>query len=173
MFDELLVGHRVALLVSYLHLPETRAAVVLPGLASLAILAFYVRTGRISDRLQLLWILALPISYYCARWVVTPDYQQLYIYSAFSVVCALLLFKRIYVPPALAFALTFLSLWWVDVTRALCWALECGMPIEQFYLGVGGAGARDALLVVPLLTAVIVAYAANRIRARGESLAEL
>jgi hypothetical protein len=173
MFDDLLVGQRIALLVSYLHLPETRTAVILPGLASLAILAFYARSGRVSQRLQLLWILALPISYYCARWVVTPEYEQLYIYSAFSVVCALLLFKRIYVPPALAFALTFLSLWWVDVTRALCWALECGMPIDQFYLGVGGAGARDALVIMPLLTAAIVAYAAGRIRSRGESLAEL
>jgi hypothetical protein len=173
MLEELVTARGVAVLVSYLHLPETRAAVLLPGLASLLILAFYARSGRISDRLQLLWMLALPISYYCAQWIVTPEYQQLYIYSAFSVVCALLLFKRIYVPPALAFALTFLALWWVDVTRAFCWALECGVPIEQFYLGVGGAGTRDALLLVPLLTAASVAYAASRIRARGETLAEL
>jgi hypothetical protein len=173
MYEELLAAHGIGVLVDYLRLPETRAAVVLPGLASLAILAFYARSGRISERLQLLWILALPISYYCARWVVTPAYEQLYVYSAFSVVCALLLFKRIFVPPALTFALTFLSLWWVDVTRALCWALECGAPIEQFYVGVGGAGARDALVLVPLLTAGSVAYAARRIRARGESLVEL
>jgi hypothetical protein len=173
MLEELLAGQSVAVLVSYLHLPETRAAVVLPGLASLAIIAFYARNGRISARLRLLWVLALPISYYCAQWVVTPQFQQLYIYSAFSVVCALLLFKRIYVPPALAFALTFLALLWVDIVRAFCWALECGVPIEQFYLGVGGAGMRDALLLVPLLTAASVAYAAGRIRARGETLAEI
>ena len=173
MYEDLMAGPGIAALVSYLHLPETRAAVVLPGLASLAILGFYARSGRISDRLQLLWILALPISYYCARWVVTPQFEQLYVYSAFSVVCALLLFKRIYIPPALAFALTFLSLWWVDVTRALCWALECGARIEHFYFGVGGAGFRDALLLVPLLTAASVAYAGSRIRARGEQLVEI
>jgi hypothetical protein len=173
MLEEVLGAPGLHGLAAYLHLPETRSAVIVPGLASLAILGFYARRGRISHRLQLLWILALAISYYCARWIVTPELQQLYIYSAFSVVCALLLFKRIYVPPALAFALTFLSLWWVDVTRALCWALECGAPIEQFYVGVGGAGMGDALVLVPLLTAASVAYAAGRIRARGESLSEL
>jgi hypothetical protein len=145
----------------------------LPGLLSLAVLGFYVRVGRVSPRLQLLWILALPISYFTARWVVTSEFEQLYIYSAFSVACALLLFKRVYVPPALAFALTFLSLWWVDVTQAFCRALECDMPIEVFYHGVGGAGLRDALVLVPLMTAAFLAYGANRIRARGERLAEL
>jgi hypothetical protein len=173
LLEDLLAAPSVAALLSYLHLPETRAAVVLPGLASLAIVGFYARRGRISDKLQLLWVLALPVSYFCARWIVTPEYQALYIYSAFSVICALLLFKRILVPPALAFALTFLSLWWVDVTRAFCWALECGEPIDQFYLGVGGAGTRDALFIVPLATALMVAYAARRVRARGERLVEL
>jgi hypothetical protein len=173
MFEDDLAARGIAELVNYLVLPETRAAVVLPGLASLFIVAVYARRGRISERLQLLWVLALAVSYYCARWIVTGEVQQLYIYSAFSVVCALLLYKRIYVPPALAFALTFLSLWWVDVTRAFCRALECDVPLDRFYLGVGGAGARDALLLVPLLTALIVAYAANRMRARGEHLVEI
>jgi hypothetical protein len=173
MYQELLSGHAISVLLDYLHLPETRAAVLLPGLASLAILAFYARSGRISHQLQLLWILALPISYFSARWIETPDYVQLHVYSAFSMVCALLLFKRVIVPPALAFALTFLSLWWVDVTRALCRALECGAPLEQFYVGVGGAGMHDGLLIVPLLTAASVAYAASRIRARGERLVEI
>jgi hypothetical protein len=173
MLEELLAAPGIAALLTYLHLPETRAAVLLPGAASLAIVAYYARRGRISGTLQLLWLLALPVSYFCARWIVTAEYEALYIYSAFSVICALLLFKRILVPPALAFALTFLSLWWVDMTRAFCWALECGDPIDQFYLGVGGAGLRDALLIVPLATGLMVAYAARRVRSRGERLVEL
>ncbi|MCK7502032.1 MAG: hypothetical protein MZW92_77905 [Comamonadaceae bacterium] len=119
MLEELLTAPGVVALVRYLHLPETRVAVILPGLASLAVLGFYARLGRISLRLQLLWILALLVSYFTARWVVTSEVEQLYIYSAFSVACAVLLFKRIYVLP-LAFALTFLSLWWVDVIQAFC-----------------------------------------------------
>ena len=173
MFEELLAGSSVRTLVHWLHLPETRLAVILPGVLSLAILVFYARRGRISDRLQRLWMLALPVSFFCARWQDGSGMGALYIYSAFSVTCLLLLFMRVYVSPALAFALTFLSLWWVDVTRALCRALECGVPLDQFYLGVGGAGARDALLVVPLLTAAMVAYAARRIRSRGERMAEI
>jgi hypothetical protein len=176
MFEELLAGTSVTTLVQWLHEPETRQAVIIPGLLSLVILAFYARRGRISDRLQLLWVLALPVSFYCARWQDGADGSgmgALYIYSAFSVACALLLFMRVYVSPALAFALTFLSLWLVDVTHALCRALECGVPLDQFYLGVGGAGAQDALVLVPLLTAATVAYAARRIRSRGERLAEV
>ena len=173
MFDELLAGTSVATLVHWLHEPETRLAVIIPGVISLAILGFYARRGGISDRLRLLWMLALPVSFYCARWQDGDGMGALYIYSAFSVACALLLFMRVYVSPALAFALTFLSLWLVDVTRALCRALECDVPLDQFYLGVGGAGAQDALVLVPLLTAATVAYAGHRIRSRGERLAEV
>jgi hypothetical protein len=61
----------------------------------------------------------------------------------------------------------------VDVTHALCRALECGIPLDQFYLGVGGGGARDALVLVPAMTAAMVAYATRRIRSRGEALVEL
>ena len=173
MLEELLASSSVRTLGHYLFLPETHLAVVVPGLISLAILGFYARQGRVSARLQLLWMLALGVSFYCARWEVTPEVEQLYIYSAFSVACMLLLFRRIYVAPALVYALTFLALWWVDVAHALCRALECDEGLERFYLGVGGAGAGDALVLVPLLTALTAAYAAGRIRARGERLAEL
>jgi len=173
MLEEVLASPGTRTLVSYLIAPETRLAVVIPGVASLAILGFYARQGKISHRLQLLWVLALGVSFYSARWEITEEVQRLYIYSAFSVACLLLLFVRIYVAPALVYALTFLALWWVDVAHALCRALECGADVDRFYVGVGGAGAGDGLVLVPLLTAAAVAYAAGRIRARGERLAEL
>lgn len=173
MLEELLANPGTRTLVHYLVAPETRLAVVIPGVASLAILGYYARQGKVSHRLQLLWMLTLGVSFYCARWEITADVQRLYIYSAFSVACLLLLFIRIYVAPALVYALTFLALWWVDVAHALCRALECGSDVDRFYVGVGGAGAGDGLVLVPLLTAAAVAYAAGRIRARGERLAEL
>jgi hypothetical protein len=173
MLEEVLANPGTRALVHYLGAPETRLAVVIPGLASLAILGFYARRGRVSGRLQLLWILAVGISFCCARWEVTAEVQRLYIYSAFSVACLLLLFVRIYVAPALVYALTFLALWWVDVVHALCRALQGGIDVDRFYVGVGGAGAVDGLVLVPLLTATAVAYVAGRIRARGEQLAEL
>ena len=173
MLEELLLSPGYRTFVNYLLRPETGLAVLLPGILSLGIVGFYSRAGRVSDRLQLLWILVLPIAYYCARWDMTPDGDRLYTYSAFSVACLVLLFKRIYVPPALAYALTFLSLWWVDVTRALCRMLECDVPLSRFYEGVGGAGLRDALFLLPLMTAVAIAYGASRIEGRGERLAVL
>src|SRR5262245_38747055 len=173
MLEEVLASPGARTLVHYLVAPETRLAVVIPGLASLAILGFYIRRGRVSRRLQLLWFLALGVSFCCARWEVTGEVERLYIYSAFSVACLLLLFVRIYVAPALAYALTFLGLWLVDVGHALFRELQWGVDLDRFYVGVGGAGAGDGLLLVPLLTAAAVAYGAGRIRSRGEQLAEL
>ena len=169
MLEEWIGSPAVRTLGEYLTRPETSIAVLLPGIASLVILCFYARAGKISGRLKLLWLMALPVSFYCARWESSPEVQQLYVYSAFSVVCMLLLFKRVYIPPALAYALTFLSMWWVDVTHALCHALECGSQLDRFYFGIGGAGIYDALFLVPLFTALAVGYATARMRSRGES----
>ena len=169
MLEEWIGSPAARTLGEYLTRPETSIAVLLPGIASLSILVFYARAGKISGRLKLLWLMALPVSFYCARWESSPEVQQLYVYSAFSVVCMLLLFKRVYIPPALAYALTFLSMWWVDVTHALCHALQCGSQLDRFYFGVGGAGIYDALFLVPLFTALAVSYATARMRSRGES----
>jgi len=173
MLDEFLSSPGYQAFVNYLLQPETRWAVLLPGILSIAILIYYARAGRISKRLRLLWLLALPIAYFCARWDSTPEGDQLYTFSAFSVACLILLFRRVYIPPALAYALTFVSLWGVDMTRAMCRMLECDIPLWQFYIGVGGAGARDALFLLPLMTAAAVAYGAKRIEQRGEQLALL
>jgi hypothetical protein len=173
MLDQLLGNPAYQTLVDYLSRPETGVAVLLPGLLSAAILAYYTRAGKVSRRLQLLWVLTLGVTYYCARWELTSDTVQLYLFSAFSVACLLLLFRRVYVSPALAYALTFLSLWLVDMTCALLRTLEYGAPISGFYVGVGAAGMRDALFLLPLLTIAGVAYAAGRIWARGERLVAL
>ena len=173
MLDQLLGSPAYQTFADYLSRPETSVAVLLPGVLSAAILAYYARAGKVSRRLQLLWVLTLGVTYYCARWELTSDTVQLYLFSAFSVACLLLLFRRVYVSPALAFALTFLSLWLVDMTCALLRALESGAPISSFYVGVGAAGMRDALFLLPLLTAAAVAYAAGRIWSRGERLVAL
>ena len=173
MLDQLLGTPAYQAFVDYLSRPETSVAVLLPGVLSVAILAYYARAGKVSRRLQLLWVLTLGVTYYCARWELTSDSVQLYLFSAFSVACLLLLFRRVYVPPALAYALTFLSLWLVDMACALLRTPESGVSLSDFYVGVGAAGMRDALFLLPLLTAAAVAYAAGRIWARGERLVVL
>ncbi len=172
MLDHLLSTLGSGLLGQYLSARETQVAVLLPGLFSIATLGYYASTRRISARLQALWWLALPISYLCATWVVTSEQQSLYIYSAFSVACALLLYRRVCVPAALAFALTFVALLCVDLAHALTRAIVTGSSLKTFYWGVGGAGARDSLLVMPALTALVMAYGQLRIRMRGETLLE-
>ena len=154
-------------LLAYLGRPATLLAVVVPGALALAIVCFNSRRGHISERLQLIWLLTLSLSFCCARWEQTEDLQQLYIFSFFSVVCILLLFRRHSISPALAYALTFLSLWWVDIMQAFCRHLESGEPLDRFYIGVGGAGALDALFLIPLFTALAVGYAQTRLLRQG------
>jgi len=173
MIEQLLADPGRTALLGYLHAPETQVAVLLPGAISLAALLYYGTAGRISLRLQAIWWLAFPISYLCATWVITAQQESLYIYSAFSVACAFLLFRRVCVPPALAFALTFVSLFCVDMLHAFTHALFTGSSLATFYRGVGGAGARDSLLIMPALTALVVAYGQVRIRMRGETVMEL
>ena len=115
--------------------------------------------------------LALEFSF--ARWTQTGDLLELYVYSSFSVACLLLVFRGLWISPTLAYALTYLSLWWTDVMQALCRRLESDLPLDGFYVGVGGAGAWDALLVVPLLTALAVGYAGTRVRRRGVGLQDI
>ena len=101
---------------NYLLSTSAWTAVFIPGTLSLTVVALYARAGRLSRRLQLLWLFSLPITLVCMRWEYTDDMHQLYIYSAFSVGCMMILFKRMYIPPLMAYALTFLSLCLVDLT---------------------------------------------------------
>jgi len=160
-------------LLKYLGSPAVLFAVLLPGLISVAIYWSYRRAGKVSRRLQVLWLLALGLTFYFAHWEQSEDVQRLYMYSGFSIVCLVLLFFRVYISPALAYALTFLSLWWVDITHALCQALLCQWDLERFYVGVGGAGVFDTLFVVPLLTAGFVALVSTSLRRQGERLQEI
>jgi hypothetical protein len=162
-----------AYLLSYFSTPSILLAVVAPGLISAIIYWSYRRAGKVSPRLQVLWFVALAVTFFLARWESSEEVQRLNIYSAFSVACLVLLYFRVYIAPALAYALTFLSLWWVDVTHALCQAVLCGWDLDRFYVGVGGAGFYDALFVVPLMTATFVAMIGRQLRRRGVSLQDI
>ena len=113
---------------NYLLSTSAWTAVFIPGTLSLTVVALYARAGRLSRRLQLLWLFSLPITLVCMRWEYTDDMHQLYIYSAFSVGCMMILFKRMYIPPLMAYALTFLSLCLVDLTAAFRHAIDWNLP---------------------------------------------
>jgi hypothetical protein len=159
-------------LQSYLLDAPGLVAVAIPGTLSLAIVSLYARAGRISTRLQVLWLLSLPITVVCTRWSYSGEVHELYIYSAFSVACLLVLHKRMYISPALAYALSFLSMCAVDVASAFWHAIQWHLPLGTFYYGIGGAGVWDSLFVVPLLTAAAAAYAIARMRSKSFTMSE-
>jgi hypothetical protein len=171
MPDDLITAYMA--LLRYLASPAVQLAVLLPGLISTGIYWTYRRAGKVSFRLQLLWFVALALTFFFARWELSEDVQQLYIFSGFSVACLVLLYFRVYISPALAYALTFLSLWWVDITHALCQAVLCEWDLDRFYVGVGGAGVFDTLFVVPLMTACCVAFVSAQLRRQGVRLREI
>jgi len=171
MPDDLITAYTA--LLKYLSSPGIRLSVLLPGLLSVAIYWIYRRAGRVSYRLQILWCFALALTFFFARWEQSEEVQRLYIYSGFSIACLVMLYFRVYISPALAYALTFLSLWWVDITHALCQAVLCNWDLDRFYVGVGGAGMMDTLFVVPLMTAAFVAFVGAQFRRQGVRLQEI
>ena len=164
MLDAVLALLESSALANYLSGGSAWVAVVIPGIVSVIVVALYVKAGRFSTRLRVLWLCSLPVTFVCTRWDYTDGVHQLYIYSAFSVACVMILFKRMYIAPPMAYALTFFSLSLVDITAALGHAIEWHLPVATFYYGVGGAGIVDALFVVPLLTGAAAAYAAARLK---------
>ena len=134
-------------------------AVALPMLLS-AVLIYEARgrLGQYSALIRLWWI-SLPLMYLTSYWREVDDVLSLQIVVIFSMGALYLVWRRIPVAPGLAYALTFASLFIVDVVRAMQYASEAGYPLSVFLRGIGGAGMYDGLFIFPLLTAVLVMYA--------------
>src|SRR5215831_14209687 len=94
----------------YLLSPPALIAVLIPGIVSLAILAAYAQAQRISLRLQLLWLFCLLVTLLSTHWKYQSDVHELYLVSAFSIACLVVIFNRMYISPVLIYSLTFLSL---------------------------------------------------------------
>jgi hypothetical protein len=145
----------------YFSRPETWIAVILPGALSLLIL--WRAPGR-SAWLTTVWAAMLPLSFAFAVWQTSAEGGQLTIMSAFSIAVLFWLWRGYSMSPPNAFALTFFGLLYVDLMHALLYARAEDLPLSVAYLGVGGAGAGDALFIVPYLTATAVGYANFRRR---------
>lgn len=116
----------------------------------------------------LFWVLAVAcagISAASGAWVVTSESVSLHLMPAGFTVVALLLYLRVSLSPGYAYALTFVSLFMADVTRAL---VAFGPTGSRWWEGLGGAGLADGLFFFPLVSAALVGYA--RLRAKSGSL---
>jgi hypothetical protein len=138
---------------------------LLPALISLALVAARLARSRLGKGDQL-WIcvFSLALSAALARVDVTPDAISLHFLPGAAVVLCYLVWRGHYVPPCLAFALTYASMLPVDVLLA---KLATGPTFNPE--GIGGAGWLDGLLIFPVLTALAIVYANWRLAKVGRA----
>lgn len=155
----------------YFGSPEPWVAVVLPLVLSLAILLREALAGRYSRRLCVAYLVSLPLTYLTARWVVADEQRALLLANPLPLLLLVLAWRRVDVRPGPAFALTFLSCLIVDIACAsdLVWRMGAESS-AGFYLGIGGAGLLDGLVVIPVSTAMLVGYAHWRLVVSGAQL---
>lgn len=143
-------------LLGYLTMPSAQQAVLIPG--AMTLFAFWHLDEK--DRLPLfkLFVLSTIISFMTARWDVTDDVRSLFILPCALFGVGVFLWQRIPISAPGAFAITFLSLWAVDMVKASELVAEGEASWQLFYYGVGGAGWRDGLAIFPVLSAALVHY---------------
>jgi uncharacterized membrane protein len=141
------------------------AGCLLPALISLAfVMARQARTRfRKSDQLWLC-VFSIALSAVLARVYATPDAISLHLPPGATVILCYLVWRGHYIPPCLAFALTYASMLPVDVGLA---RLAAGPHFNPEC--IGGAGWLDGLLIFPALTALAIVYANWRMARVGRA----
>ena len=138
---------------------------LLPALLSLGVVAARQARSRLGKGGQLwLCVVSLILSAALARVDVTPDAISLHFLPGATVVLCYLVWRGHYIPPCMAFALTYASMLPVDVLLA---KLATGPHFNPE--GIGGAGWFDGLLVFPALTALTIVYANWRMAKVGRA----
>lgn len=138
---------------------------VLPALISLSLVAARQARPRLGRGAQLwLCVSSLALSAALARVDVTPDAVSLHLPPGATVALCYLVWRGHYIPPCLAFALTYASMLPVDVGLA---KLATGPHFNPE--GIGGGGWFDGLLIFPALTALAIVYANWRMATVGRA----
>jgi hypothetical protein len=138
---------------------------LLPALISLGLVAARLTHSRLGKGVQLrLCVFAIALSVVFARVDVTADAISLHFPPGAAAVLCYLVWRGHYIPPCLAFALTYASMLSVDVGLA---RLATGPHFNPE--GIGGAGWRDGLLIFPALTALAIVYANWRMAKVGRA----
>lgn len=147
------------LIASLAGIPPGVVSIVVPLVLSVLAMAGLVKACGPVDRLLLLaWLLSLPAMYFASFWRETDGVLMLQILPIFSIAAMVMVWRKVDVPASLAYALSFFSLFAIDLVRAIEFANEHGIPLRGFMQGVGGAGITDGLFVFPALTAGFVVY---------------
>lgn len=143
-------------LLNYLSMPSAQLAVLLPGTMTI----YALRHLDVQDRMPLfkLLVLSTVFSYMTARWDITDDVRSLFILPCALFGVGFFLWRRIPISACGAFAMTFISLWMIDMVKATELVSQGEASWQMFYYGVGGAGWRDGLAIFPVLSAALVHY---------------
>ena len=138
---------------------------LLPALLSLGFVVARLARSRLSKGDQLwLCVFYLTISATLARVYATPDAISLHLPPGATAVLCYLVWRGYYIPPCLAFAVTYASMLPVDVWLA---KLATGPHFNPEC--IGGAGWLDGLLIFPALTALAIVYANWRMARVGRA----
>jgi hypothetical protein len=138
---------------------------LLPALISVGIiLAGRARSGLGAADQFWLVVLSLALTAVLARVVVTPEVTSLHIVPGATLIVCYLVWCGFYISPGLAFALTYATSLPVDFFLA---QMVTGADFNVS--AIGGAGWRDGLLLLPLLTSLAVMYANWRIATVGRA----
>jgi hypothetical protein len=112
------------------------------------------------------WTASLWISWWMSSWEVTDSARSLHIVNAFIMFVIFNLYaQRDVITPAVGYVFSFTLEWAVDMTRAYELVLINEASPSTYFLGVGGAGLHDGLLLFPFCTAVFIYYARWRLKA--------
>ncbi len=147
---------------TYLQMPSAQVAVVFPFFLSLCAL---VLSSRVPLVIMLWWAVFTGVSSLTARWVHSPDGNELFIVPWFLLLVVVTSYFGHRWSPAHAYSLSFLSVFCVDVWQAYLLSLTGVIPSTGFFYGVGGAGFGDGLFLMPFAAVALVGYIAWR---RGE-----
>lgn len=152
-------------LLDYFSQIETQQAVLLPAFFTALALSYIPQQER--QPFFMLLVFSTVMSYMGSHWHITDDdCRQLFImpFAFFSV--SVMLWARVPVSAATAYAVTFLSMWTVDMAMATQLVQSQEVTWLSFFFGVGGAGYRDGLALLPIVSAALVHYANWRQRPR-------
>lgn len=141
------------------------------GLVAVTIPLFLSLLGLFNSSLNgwvwVWWAMATGISWYLARWEVTPDTLTLFIIPVYFGYLAVSLYLGHDWNAGLAYAQTFASLFFVDMVKALELVSMGHQSLTSFFMGVGGAGWHDGLFILPLASVLLVLYV--QVRRNGVS----
>ena len=112
------------------------------------------------------WVASLFVSWWMSSWEVTDSTRSLHIVNVFIMFVVFNLYaQRDVITPTAGYALSFVLEWTVDMARAYELVLIHEAGPSTYFLGVGGAGLHDGLLIFPFCTAVLIYYARWRLKA--------